>query len=318
MTEGAGQSAVPSGPASLLERRLAAGAFVVTTEMVPPDSADADDFRRLLAPYRGCVDAINVPDGPGANCHMSSLAAAALLVREGLQPVMQLCCRDRNLIAIQAELLGAAALGVHNLLCLRGDDIANGDHGWAQPVFELDSLALIRTAVTLSREGRLCSGRPLAAAPALFIGAAVDPFSGPVEACVGNFAGKVAAGARFVQSQYCFDVARLEAFMQQVRDQGLHERCAILVGVGLLPSARAAGWMRGHIPGVHIPDGLVHRLEQSRDPPATGVAICIELIERIRAVPGVSGVHLMLHRHVQRLAEITQRAGLSRPASRMD
>ncbi|MCC7330861.1 MAG: methylenetetrahydrofolate reductase [Gammaproteobacteria bacterium] len=318
MTDRPAPSPAQRRPASPLEGRLASGAFVVTTEMVPPDSADPADFRRQLAPYRGCADAINVPDGPGANCHMSSLAAAALLAREGLQPIMQMCCRDRNVIAVQADILGAAALGVHNLLCLRGDDVANGDHAWARPVFELDSLELMRTAVTLSREGRLRSGRVLAAAPALFIGGAVNPFGGTVEGCVANFAQKVAAGARFVQSQYCFDVARLQAFMQQVRDQGLHERCAILVGVGLLPSARAARWMRQHIPGTAIPDALIDRLERSPNAAVTGVDICLELIEQVRAVPGVAGVHLMMHRHAQRLAEIVERAGLARQAPGVD
>lgn len=313
MTNQAAPSRVQRQAASPLAQRLATGAFVVTTEMVPPHSADPEDFRRQLDHYRGCVDAINVPDGPGANCHMSSLAASALLVREGLQPVMQLCCRDRNVIALQADILGAAVLGVHNLLCLRGDDVANGDHGWAQPVFELDSLELMRTAVTLGEEGRLRSGRALVAPPALFIGGAVNPFSGPLEACVTNFAQKVAAGARFVQSQYCFDVERLRAFMQRVRDQGLQERCAILVGVGLLPSAAAALWMRRHIPGTEIPDALIRRLERAGDATTTGVEICLELIEQVRAVPGVAGVHLMLHRHAQRLAEVVARSGLARP-----
>jgi len=307
-------SRVQRPPASPLEASLIAGAFVVTTELVPPDSADPEDFRRQLQHYRGCADAINVPDGPGANCHMSSLAASALLVREGLQPVMQLCCRDRNVIALQADILGAAALGVHNLLCLRGDDVANGDHGWARPVFELDSLELMRTAATLGEEGRLRSGRALVAAPALFIGGAVNPFSGSLEAGVANFAQKVAAGARFVQSQYCFDVERLRAFMQRVRDQGLQERCAILVGIGLLPSARSALWMRRHIPGTEIPDVLVQRLEHSADAVATGVEICLELIEQVRAIPGVAGVHLMLHRHAQLLAEVVARSGMARPA----
>lgn len=300
----------PEGPASRLEECLAAGAFAVTAEMTPPDSADPQDFREQLVHYRGYVDAINVPDGPGAHCHMSSLAAAALLLGAGLQPVMQLCCRDRNVIALQADILGAAALGVRNLLCLTGDGIANGDHGWAQPVFELDSTTLIGTAVMIGARGQLLSGRRLAAAPPLFVGATVNPFSEPLDARALNLARKVAAGARFVQTQYCFDIAHFSAFMQQVRDLGLHERCHILVGLGLLPSARAARWICQHVPGTHIPAALIARLERSAHPEKTGLEICLELIEQVRAIPGVSGVHLMMHRHRHLLAELVTRSGL--------
>lgn len=302
--------AVLRDPASPLEGLLRRGVFAVTAEMTPPDVIVRDEFRQRLAHYRGCVDAVNVPDGPGANCHLSSLAAAALLIGEGLQPVMQLCCRDRNVIALQADILGAAALGVRNLLCLTGDGIGQGDHAWARPVFELDSATLLQTATMISAQGRLRSGRVLAEAPPLFVGATISPLAEPLEARALNLARKVAAGARFVQTQYCFDVPRFEAFMREVRDLGLHERCHILVGLGFLSSARAAAWIQRHVAGANIPDSLIRRLEHSSDPAKTGMDICLELLDQVRAIPGVAGVHLMMHRQAHRLSELVERSGL--------
>jgi exodeoxyribonuclease VII small subunit len=250
----------PSG--SGLEALLASGAFVVTAELSPPDSADPADVVARLDPFRGCVDALNVTDASGANCHMSSLAVSVLLMQVGCEPVMQVACRDRNRIAIQGDLLGAAALGVRNVLCLTGDHVRNGDHPGAKHVGDLDALTLLATARKMRDAGEFLSGRKLAHAPRLFLGAAANPFAASAELRIDRLRRKIAAGAQFVQTQYCFDVERLEGFMDLARAEGLHEAVRIVVGVGPIASAKTARWMRANVPGVHIPDAIVARLER--------------------------------------------------------
>jgi 5,10-methylenetetrahydrofolate reductase len=296
--------------ASRLQRLLESGAFAVSAELSPPDSADPADLERAAAPFAGAVDALNVTDAAGAYCHLSSVAACALLARQGIEPILQMTCRDRNRIAIQGDILGAAALGVHNLLCLTGDGVDHGDHPGAKPVFDLDAVSLLETARTLRDEGRFLSGRKLLAAPRLFLGAADNPFAPPFEARPARLQKKLEAGARFVQTQYCFDVALLERYLAQVRAAGLHERCFILVGVGPLVSVKAAQWMRRRVPGVHIPDELIARLERAADPRREGVRICVETIQRLRETPGVAGVHIMAHRHHDLVAEIVAQSGV--------
>jgi 5,10-methylenetetrahydrofolate reductase len=300
---------VAAGSASRLETLLASGAFAVTSELAPPDSADPADLLRRAEPFRGAVDGLNVTDAAGAYCHLSSLAACVLLHQAGCEPIMQMTCRDRNRIAIQGDLLGAAALGVTNLLCLTGDGVAHGDHPGAKPVFDLDAVTLLETARTLE-SGRYLSGRAIVSPPRLFLGGADNPFAPPFDARPVRLAKKIAAGARFVQTQYCFDVELFERYMRSVRAQGLHQRCYILVGVGPLASARSAQWLRKRVPGVHIPDALIERLERAADPKAEGVAICVETIQRLRAVEGVAGVHIMAHKHEGLVREIVARAGL--------
>lgn len=298
----------PSG--SGLEKLFAGGSFVITAEIAPPDSADPDDVRARLAPYRGCVDALNVTDAPGANCHMSSLAVSLLLTQMGCEPVMQISCRDRNRIAIQGDLLGAAALGIRNVLCLTGDSVANGDHPGAKPVGDLDSVALLATARLLRDEGRYLSGRKLTAAPRLLLGAADNPFAPPFEARLARLQRKIAAGAQFVQTQYCFDVDLFERYMARVRAAGLHERVRILVGVGPLSSAGNARWLRKHVPGVHIPDHIVARLAQAGDPREAGRRLAIEIVQRVQAIPGVAGVHIMAQKQEALIASIVADSGV--------
>jgi 5,10-methylenetetrahydrofolate reductase len=298
-----------AGSSSRLETLLASGAFAVTSELAPPDSADPADLLRRAEPFRGAVDGLNVTDAAGAYCHLSSLAACVLLRQAGCEPIMQMTCRDRNRIAIQGDLLGAAALGVTNLLCLTGDGVAHGDHPGAKPVFDLDAVTLLETARTLE-SGRYLSGRAIASAPRLFLGGADNPFAPPFDARPVRLAKKIAAGARFVQTQFCFDGELFERYMRSVRAEGLHQRCYILVGVGPLASARSAQWLRKRVPGVHIPDALIGRLERAPDPRAEGVAICVETIQRLRAVEGVAGVHIMAHKHEGLVREIVARAGL--------
>jgi len=295
-----------------LERVLRAGEFAVTAELSPPDSADAIEVYQRASIFDGWVDAINATDGSGAHCHMSSVGVCALLTRVGYAPVMQISCRDKNRIAIQGDVLGAAAMGVANVLCLTGDGVQCGDHPEAKPVFDLDSPALIETIRIMRDEGRFLSGRPLAQAPELFIGAAENPFAPPHDFRPLRLAKKIAAGAQFIQTQYCYDLPLLERFMARVRELGLHERCFILVGVGPLASARAARWIREHVPGVHIPDAVIQRLERAAKQREEGKRVCIELIEQIREIEGVAGIHLMAYRQEESVAEIIERSAVLR------
>jgi 5,10-methylenetetrahydrofolate reductase len=303
-----GAPATASG--SALESLLASGAFAVTAEFSPPDSADPAEVHARLAHYRGHVDAINVTDGSGANCHMSSLGVSALLLQAGCEPVMQITCRDRNRIAIQGDILGAAALGIRNLLCLTGDSTLVGDHPDAKPVCDLDSMSLLQTARILRDEGRFLSGRSLSVSPRLFLGGADNPFAPPFDMRPMRLARKIAAGAQFIQTQYCFDLGLLAAYMQRVRDEGLDRRCHILIGVGPIGSARTARWLRSKVPGVHIPDEIVRRLEQAADPRAEGRRMCIEFIQAIRAIRGIAGVHIMAQRQDQMIPDIVRESGV--------
>jgi methylenetetrahydrofolate reductase (NADPH) len=292
------------------ERVLRAGLFAVTTELDPPDSADPEDVYARARVFDGYVDAINATDGSGANCHMSSMAVCALLTHIGYAPVMQISCRDKNRIAIQGDILGGAAMGVCNLLCLTGDGVQAGDHPQALPVFDLDCMTLLETARTLRDEHRFLSGRKITYAPRVLLGAAENPFAQPLEWRAQRLAKKVAAGAQFIQTQWCYDVPLLREFMRHVEDLGLLEKVFILVGVGPLRSAKSAEWIRAHVPGVHIPDEVVKRMAGAADPAAEGRRLCIELIQEIRAIRGVHGVHVMAFRQEHTVAEIIERSGV--------
>ena len=301
----------PAHEPGTLERACRSGRFVVTAELSPPDSADPQDLLRRAAPFRGLVDAVNVTDGAGANCHMSSLAASALLVGEGYEPVFQIACRDRNRIAMQGDMLGAAALGVRNLLAVTGDGVENGDHPEARPVFDLDSVSLLQVARDLRDRGTYASGRTVSTRPGLFLGATINPFAPPFGERIANLEKKITAGAQFLQTQYCFDLEMLEAFMREVRSRGIDRRCHILVGVGPLPSARTARWMLAHVPGVRIPEQVLQRLDKSADPKREGARICVEMILALRRMPGIAGVHVMAHRNENLVPDILRESGLT-------
>jgi methylenetetrahydrofolate reductase (NADPH) len=275
------------------EERLRAGRFVMTAEVVPPDSCDAQDLIRKAAPLRGLADAVNVTDGAGARAHMGALAAAAILSRAGIEPILQLACRDRNRIALQGELMGAAALGVRNLLLLTGDDPKAGDQPETKPVFDLDARALIETARRLRDEGALPTGRKVAGKAAFFLGAADLPVDPPAGWRPAGLLAKAAAGAQFVQTQFCMDAAIVRRYVGALADAGLTRKLAILIGVNPLRSAKSAHWMRHHLYGTIIPDALITRIEQAADPLREGVRICVELIDELAAIPGVAGVHIM-------------------------
>ena len=297
---------------SRLERVLRSGRFAVTAELNPPDSADPQEVYDAAVTLAAVCDAINATDASGANCHMSSVAICALLTRAGYSPVFQVSCRDRNRIAIQGDLLGAAAMGVSNVLCLTGDDVTNGDQPEAKRVFDFDSIQLLRTARIMRDEGVFLSGRKLTTPPRLFLGAAENPFAPPFEWRPLRLAKKVEAGADFIQTQYCFDVPRLAEFMRRVRDLGLHERVFILAGVGPLRGEKAAEFMRAKVPGVYIPDEVIARLRGAPKGKqrAEGKRICVEVIQQVREILGVAGVHVMAYRQEELVAEIIEEAGL--------
>ena len=297
---------------SRLERVLASGRFAVTAELNPPDSADPGAvYERALVLAEVC-DGINATDASGANVHMSSVGICALLTRAGYEPIMQVSCRDRNRIAIQGDLLGAAAMGVRNVLCLTGDGVQTGDQPGAKPVFDLDSISLLRTARTLRDEGHFLSGRELEVKPRFFLGGASNPFVPPYDYRPLRLAKKVEAGADFIQTQFCFDVPRLKEFMHSVVQMGLNDLVHILVGVGPLRSAKAAQWMRKNVPGVVIPDQIIERLKgvEPGNQQAEGKKICVEIIQQLREIDGVCGVHLMAYRQEELVAEIIEEAGL--------
>ena len=292
------------------ERVLRAGAFAVTAELAPPDSADPNEVYARARIFDGYVDAINATDGSGANCHMSSLGVCALLTRVGYAPIMQVSCRDKNRIAIQGDILGAAAMGVCNILCLTGDGVQAGDHPQAKPVFDLDSVSLLGMARTLRDEQRFQSGRKLTHAPRVLLGAAENPGAQPVDWRPHRLLKKIEAGAQFIQTQYCFDMPLLRDFLRRLEDLGAANRVFLLIGVGPLRSAKAAEWMRQNVPGIHVPDALIARLRGAQDQAREGRNICIEQIQEIHALRGVHGVHLMAYRQEEAVADVIERSGV--------
>ena len=293
-----------------LERLLRSGQFVVTSELAPPDSADPSAVYERAALFDGAVDAINATDGSGAHCHMGSLSVCALLTRLGYALIQQISCRDKNRIAIQGDILGGAAMGVTNMLCLSGDGVETGDHPEAKPVFDLDCMSLLEIARTMRDSGTFQSGRKLDAPPRVFLGAAANPFVEPYDWRPRRLAKKVAAGAQFVQTQYCYDVPRLKAYLGAVNDLGLRDKVFVLVGVGPLASARTASWIRANVPGVHIPDAVIDRLAGADDPKEEGIRLCVELMQEIRELDGVHGLHVMAYRQEKRVPEIVERSGV--------
>lgn len=277
----------------ILRERLAEGRFIVTAEITPPLSASAADLLARAEPLRGLADAVNVTDSPAARTAMSSFAASAILAREGIEPVLQVTCRDRNRIAIAADLLGAAAQGVTSMLVLTGDDPRIGDQPEAKPVFDLDSRAVMALARSMRDDGALPSGRTVASPPDFHIGCADTPLDPPAGWKPAALLAKIDAGAEFAQTQFCFDLGLAERYFARLRDHGVTERLKMLVGVGPIASAASARWMTENLFGVTVPDAIVARLEGASDQAAEGRAICLELIAGLAHIPGVAGVHIM-------------------------
>jgi methylenetetrahydrofolate reductase (NADPH) len=289
MNEQSGKTPLPG----TLQERLRQGSFVMTAELVPPVSCDAQELLRKAASLKGLADAVNVTDGAGARAHMSALAASSLLLQAGIEPILQMTCRDKNRLALQSEMMGAAALGIRNLLLLSGDDPKAGDQPDTKPVFDVDSKTLIETARRLRDEGTLPTGRKVAGHADFFIGAADMPIDPPEGWQPNALLAKVQAGAQFAQTQFCMDAAIVRRYVAALEKAGVTSKLALLIGVNPLRSAKSARWMKNHLYGTIIPDDFIARLEKAADPAREGLRICVELIKELSTIRGVAGVHIM-------------------------
>jgi methylenetetrahydrofolate reductase (NADPH) len=276
-----------------LEEKLRGGRFVLTAEVTPPVSADRNDLLAKALPLKGLADAVNVTDGAGARAHLSAVVAATILQDVGIEPILQLTCRDRNRIALQSDLLGAAAAGVRNLLVLRGDDPSAGDQPDAKPVFDLDARQLLATARRLRDAGELPTGRKIGGKPAFFLGGADNPIDPPAGWEPKGLAAKIDAGAQFVQTQFCMDAEVLRRYVVRLEECGLGGKLFFIVGVAPLRSAQSARWMKEKLFGTVIPDAFVTRMEKASDPLAEGRRICLETIAALANIPQVAGCHIM-------------------------
>ena len=289
---------------------LESGHFAVTAEITPPRGASLEPLTRCVQDLKPVVSAINLTDGAGARVRMSSLAAAIHVKQLGVEPILQVTCRDRNRIAIQSDLLGAAAFGITNVLALSGDLIDAGDDPEAKGVFDLNARSLLRALRSMTVDGETLSGSELSTRTGFFPGAADVPVEPSENWSADNLRSKGEAGARFVQMQFCFDIELLERYIGRLREEGLTQDMYFLVGLGPLRSADGARWMRENLYGTIIPEGIVRRLEAARDPRHEGVAICAELIQQVRDIDGVAGVHLMAPGRHLSIIEAVELAGL--------
>jgi len=298
----------PSSPRpNQLRDCLRSGRFAVTAEIVPPASSDRADLIAKVKPLKGMADAINVTDGAGARSHMGSLAAAVLLLEAGVEPILQLTCRDRNRIALQSDLLAAAALGIENLLLLRGDDPSAGDQPDAKPVFDIDSMALTEIARRIRDRQELMSGQKVSGKATFLIGAADSPIDPPAGWKPTRLKAKIDAGTQFVQTQFCMDAQVVKRYGQCLADNGLG-RFPLLIGLAPIRSARSARWIRDKLPGSIVPDALIERLERSSEPVREGRKICLELVDQLSDIPEAAGVHIMAPGNDTGLAEVVAEA----------
>jgi methylenetetrahydrofolate reductase (NADPH) len=296
--------------ASDLQARLKAGDFVVTAEITPPVSTDPAEFLSRALPLKGLATAVNVTDGAGAKVHLSSLAAAHFLVQNGIEPIFQMTCRDRNRLALQADILGAVSLGVRNMLMLAGDDPKTGDQPEAKPVFDLDSRGLLAMANRMRSEQKLPSGTDIKGGIDLVLGAADVPIDPPADWEPKGLRAKAAAGADFVQTQFCMDVGVVRRYAARLHEHGI--RLPILVGVAPIPSARSARWMREKLFGTLIPDAIVARLEKAADPKREGRRICVEVLQELAQTPGVAGAHVMAPMNFAEIPATIEDSGVTR------
>jgi 5,10-methylenetetrahydrofolate reductase len=317
---------------STLERILKAGHFAVTGELGPPQSADGKVIREKATLLKGYCDGVNITDNQTAIVRMSSIGAGAIVVSEGLEPIIQMTCRDRNRLAIQSDLMGAYALGMRNLLCLTGDHQTFGNHPTAKNVFDIDSLQLVRM-VTDMRDDHVfqCGDAFKGQEPRFFVGAAAAPFADPIDFRPYRLAKKVQAGANFIQTQLVYDVPAFKRYMEKVRELGVHEKTFILAGVGPLKSPGMARYMKNNVPGILVSDEIIQRMTDAGKPwdgiskedltpddkrarskawKDTGIQICIELIQQMREIEGVSGVHIMAIEWESAVKPIVEGAGL--------
>jgi len=297
---------------SRLEKILRAGHFALTGECGPPRGADTEAVRKKCRILKDKADAFNITDNQTSVVRMSSIASSVIMMQEGMEPVMQMVCRDRNRIAMQSDILGGAALGIKNMLCLSGDHQRFGDHPQAKNVFDLDSIQLISMVRKMRDENRFLGGEEIKTAPKLFIGAAANPFADPFEIRVPRLAKKVAAGVEFIQTQCIFNIKKFSEWMKQVVDRGLHEKVFILGGVTPFKSFGMARYMANNVPGMDVPDEMLQRMKGTpkESQADEGIKIAVETIQQLREMKGIAGVHIMAIEWEEKVGEIAERAGL--------
>jgi methylenetetrahydrofolate reductase (NADPH) len=293
-----------------LRRILDSGMFAITAELTPPVSTDPAEFIARALPLKGVAAAVNVTDGAGAKSHLAALVAAHFLIRNGIEPVLQMTCRDRNRIALQSDLLGAAALGVKNLLILTGDDPKAGDQPEAKPVFDLDSRAALAMVSRMRTEHKLLPGTEFKGGFDMLLGAADAPVDPPPGWDGKSVKAKLEAGADFVQTQFCMDAALIRRYAKRLVELGVAPRLKVLVGISPIPSARSARWMKEKLFGTIIPDAIVERLDKAADAKAEGKKICVELLRELATIPGIAGAHIMAPMNVAAIPEVIAAAGL--------
>ncbi len=294
--------------------RLKAGQFVITAEITPPVSCTREDLVQLARPLVGFADAVNVTDGASAQPHVSAITAASIIAAEGVEPIVQFVCRDKNRIALQSDLMAAAMLNLRNLLILRGDDPSAGDQPEAKPVFDLNPVGLMQTARTLRDQGELPGGRKVKGRANFFIGGADTPIDPPAGWKPDALIAKMNAGAEFVQTQFCMDADLLARYMRRLVEHGVVGKLHFLVGIAALKSARSARWMRERLLGTVMPDHVIERMERAADPAVEGRKIALELIEQYSKIPGVAGVHIMGPSNGEAIPEIVSKVRQAQPA----
>jgi methylenetetrahydrofolate reductase (NADPH) len=304
---------------SNLEKVLASGKFAVSAELGPPKSADLDLIKKKVEQLSGWVDAVNITDNQTAIVRVSSIATGKLVLDMGLEPIIQMTCRDRNRLSIQSDILGAYLLGIRNILCLTGDHQCFGNHPKAKHVFDLDSVQLIQMVKDMRDEKVFACGEEIKNSkkaevkePRMFIGAAANPFADPFEFRIIRLEKKINAGIDFIQTQCIYDMERFVEWMEQVCSRGLHKKCKILAGVTPLKSAGMTRYMRDKVAGVSVPNYYVERMSRAENPKVEGVNICVEQIQQLRQIEGVAGVHIMAIEWEEKVREIVEKAGLKR------
>lgn len=312
MPHGVTGAGAPAEPRSNLEALLRAGEFVVTSELQTTDSADPASVTELADMLRRSVDAVNCTDNSAAHPHLSAVAAAHLLADRGVEPVVQFACRDHNRLGLQSDLLGAAALGARNIVCMTGDDVTAGDHPEAKPVYDLDSTHLLRVARVMRDGGTYVSGRALSTPPSFFIGAVENPFAPPVDFRPMRLGKKIEAGAEFIQTQICFNLDKLRLFMSRCAELGLLDHVWVLAGVFVPNSAAGVRYLRDQVPGLDVPEDVIERIA-SVPPEAQkeeGIRIALGIVEAVREIPGISGIHVMTINHEEAIPRVVEGAGL--------
>jgi len=297
---------------SKLEKILEAGHFAFTGELGPPRGANIETIRKKAEPLKGVVDSVNITDNQTAVVRMSSWAASLLALQEGLEPNYQMVCRDRNRLAMQADILGAYAMGIRNMLCLTGDHQQFGDHPQCKGVFDIDSMQLIQTVSSMREEGKFLNGQEIDDPPRMFIGAAANPFAEPFEWRVYRLAKKINAGADFIQTQCIYNMEKMREWVKRARDMGLTEKTYILAGITPMKSLGMARYMKSKVPGMDVPDEIINRLKgvEKKKQGKEGIAIACEQIQEFREMEGISGIHLMAIEWEHRVPEIAEQAGM--------